>query len=139
MVNHRIDKLSEEFTKHLLDIHTEKGSVHLVVHQFTGPDKGDPHDHPYDFTTLILKGGYRERIYTIKPDGTYETLEVLRQPGDSFQVPAGAIHELIDLPEGDCWTVIKHGPKIREPGFWKFEGKKISFRQWNGHWTVIHE
>lgn len=137
MVNHRKEIMSPEFTKHHLDVHTEKGNVHFLLHQFTGPDKGGPHDHPYDFTTYILKGGYKERIYDLQPDGTYETLEIFREPGTSFEVTAFTIHELIELPEGVCWTIVTPGPKVREPGFWRFEGDNIFFRPWNGHWTQI--
>lgn len=45
---------------HRLSIYFIGGSVKL--HLFLDDDKDDPHSHPWDFTSLILFGGYKEYV-----------------------------------------------------------------------------
>lgn len=35
----------------------------LYLHYFLRSDLDDPHDHPWDFWTLMLRGAYREELY----------------------------------------------------------------------------
>lgn len=65
------------------------------------------HDHPFDFTTFILKGGYYEHL-----------------PGDiKFCTPWDMIHHKaidahrLELFGGTTWTLFIRGPKYREWGF----------------------
>lgn len=95
----------------------------MVVHHFTAPDTGGPHDHPFRFTTHILKGGYIERVYSIHADGSWTTEDVLRAPGTMHVVEADCIHELIELPQGECWTVMIPEANIREWRFWRFNSE----------------
>jgi len=117
------EKMSDEFTK----FHLKGFPFDAVVHKFTEPDKGYPHDHPFGFTTYILKGSYLERIY----DKDGNSMEIIRESGTCHFVPATLIHKIISLPDGDCYTIITPMPKEREPGFWKFEDGKAYFKQWN--------
>lgn len=101
-----------------------------VLHRITEPDApGNPHCHPFGFTTHILRGGYVERVYHV--EGDKWTSEIIhRTPGSAHYVPATHIHEIIELPDGECWTLILPGPWERESGFWKFD-REIQFRKWN--------
>ncbi|GAB3689346.1 hypothetical protein GCM10027592_05610 [Spirosoma flavus] len=137
-MKYRKEIMSREFTKHLLDFRGKNSSLHLVIHHFKGPDKGGPHDHPFRFRTHILKGSYIERVYSYTSDGQWRFEDIERKAGTTHLVEAECIHELIHLPEGDCWTVIQPEQKVREPGFWRFEEGGIWFRQWNSKWKRVY-
>lgn len=127
MIKVREERMSGELLKH----HLEGLPFSSVYHEFTGKDKGQPHDHPFKFRSFILSGSYIERRYFVRPDGTWYTAEYTHKQGDSFVVEAEAIHQLIELPEGTCWTNILHEEKVREPRFWDFSEKIAKSRQWN--------
>lgn len=118
--------MSPEFTKY----HIAGLPFNAAFHHFTGADIGEPHDHPYSFQSHILKGGYIEKIYNIKEDNTWGTEIVTRKEGTSHSVEASVIHELIELPEGECWTLVIPGPVERECRFWQFSDEGIKFRAW---------
>ncbi len=119
------EKMSNEFTKH----HIKGLPFGAVIHHFTAPDTGGPHDHPFGFTSHIIHGSYIERVYTIQ-NGNVIFEDIHRLPGTSHYVPATTIHELIALPHGDCFTMITPGPWERETYFWKFENGLIMNRHW---------
>lgn len=95
-----------------LEIHTEvmcdfftkyhiKGPwpFHPVFHHFTDVDRGDGHDHPFSFRSIILHGGYTEEIFNKETGGSrFERREV----GDSFFIEATHIHKIVELHDGDC-------------------------------------
>jgi len=66
------------------------------------------HDHPFDFTSLILKGGYIEYTPNNLPRMVY--------PGDTVHRRAPDLHYL-KLLEKDAWTVLITSPYYREWGF----------------------
>lgn len=35
----------------------------VYLHDLMGPDKDDPHDHPWDFYSFIVKGAYTETVH----------------------------------------------------------------------------
>jgi hypothetical protein len=65
------------------------------------------HDHPWDFTSLILRGSYVE----LTPTGT-----TTYSPGDINRKKAEDIHRLV-LTNGSVWTFVVSGPKRRSWGF----------------------
>jgi hypothetical protein len=65
------------------------------------------HDHPWDNTTIILKGRYVE----ITPQG-----KIWRWAGDVVHRRAEDLHRLI-VGNGEAWTLFITGPKRREWGF----------------------
>ena len=123
--------MSNEFTKnHILGLVDEKGKpLDAVIHTFTGIDKGDPHDHPYEFQSTILSGWYIEEYYSPhKPSISWTRCRV---KGEKFTVSYNHIHKIIDISPNGCNTIILPQDKIQEPGFWKFENGKAYRRQWN--------
>ena len=120
----------------MLDIWQERMSdamlkVHIpglgVLHHFTAPDLGPHHDHPWPFRSTVLRGGYREEI--LHPDGRIEVVD--RRPGDQFEIGPHHVHRIIHLPEGECWTCIEVlGPKVQEPGFYRWENGEMLSRRW---------
>lgn len=97
-------------TRHCLK-KTETGK--LMLHHIWRSDAGrDLHDHPWDFTVLMLDGCYIE----MTPDGEKKWLA-----GDSFTHKAEDLHRLI-LPDGPVWSLVRTGPLYREWGFQTNEG-----------------
>lgn len=124
-IQHAREIMSNEFTKYHIQGLPFPGSFH----HFTGTDKAGPHDHPFSFTTYILSGGYVERIYTVE-DGVWGSHTRERKPGTAHKVEAECIHEIIELPKGECWTLIIPGPHVRTTRYWRFNENGISFREW---------
>jgi hypothetical protein len=118
----RHERMSNEFEK----FHLGDGRV---LHHFTDVDRGGPHDHPWSFTSHVLSGGYVERVYTHNSEG-WTSEEIHRRPGDTFSIAAEHIHEIVHLPEGQCWTIVSAGPNERETRFWQF-GEQVKSRPWH--------
>lgn len=98
-----------------------------VFHRFSAPDNGPPHDHPWGFRSIVLVGGYVEQVFQL--DGTSEL--VRHDPGDSFHIKAGHIHRIVELPQGECWTLILPGPSERTSGFYEFREDGTYYRPWH--------
>jgi len=122
------EKLSRAFKKH----HIKGLPFAASFNEFSAPDGGDPHDHPFDFITHILSGGYVERIYEINEDGNVEIKDVERKPGTSHYVKASDIHQIISLPTNHCVTLmIPQSEHIRTTCFYRFIEGKAYYRLWN--------
>lgn len=93
------------------------------LHNIRKPDKGRAlHDHPWNFTTRILKGGYREQLRTpVRANrvGFKESSFVFydRMPGDKMTVGANHTHRIDDV-YGSTYTLVNAGPAVRTWGFW---------------------
>lgn len=92
------------------------GNSYLHVQVADDPER-PLHDHPWDNTSYILVGGYREVIQAEPPNGPVE--EFIRRPGDVIYREARAAHRLF-LPKGTPYTItlFDTGPHVREWGFW---------------------
>lgn len=120
MTNVREERMGGHFVKY----HLDDLPPYAVLHRFTAPDHGDPHDHPFSADSLIISGGYIEEVYSL--DGTM-TVEH-RKPGETVHVAADKIHRIIELPEGDCLTLFVPGPHERKSGFYRWEDGKAMHR-----------
>ncbi len=116
------EKMNDVFTKY----HVRGLPRDIVLHHFTGLDNENPHDHPYTFHSLILVGGYIERIYFL--DGG--SIDVNRKEDDFFEVKADTIHQILEFPAGECWTLILPGPKEKKSGFYQM-GEEVLHRYWD--------
>lgn len=125
------------FTKYHLNREGEEPwPFRPVLHQFTTPDLGDPHDHPWDFETYVRRGSYIEEVYTLHDDGSWSMRLQTRERGCVYRVTAEHIHRIVALPQGECWTDVEYGPTRRESLFYKFDGpRSIRTRPWHQkHW-----
>lgn len=120
------ETMSAEFTK----FHIQGLPFSAVIHHFTAKDIGDPHDHPFAFTSHILKGSYVEEIYMVEPNNDFWSYRVIHRAGEIRRVEAGHIHEIVELPEGECYTLILPEEKTRESHFWRFTEEGIFLRAW---------
>lgn len=128
----RFEKMNDIFYK----IHNDDGTVH---HFFSAPDFGPPHDHPWDFKSTVIKGGYTEEIYSLV-DGSVEIAH--RKRGDTFFVPKERVHRIIELPFGDCQTFVRplhSGYPFRVWKFWDFNQDTPRWRYHNSdEWNEIN-
>jgi len=86
----------------------------------------DPHDHPWWYLTIILKGGYMEARYN---DDGYITDADWWEPGSILFRRAGSWHRL-DLPEHTtAWTLFITGPYRQGWGF-NVKGRKVPHREY---------
>jgi len=88
------------------------------------------HDHPWDYTSIILKGGYwehthyRETLYT-----PYTIIKKWYGPGSILRRKSYQPHRL-EVPEGKtCWSLIFTSYRNRDWGF-------ITEKGWESHKTA---
>jgi hypothetical protein len=110
----------------------------VFLHKFLKSDPDDVHDHPWPYTTLILKGGYYEWIPRFNSRGEkVGEKRRWRGPGH-FRVCRATSYHRIELCKGvDCWTLFMPGPQTREWGFlvdnkWIHNDKYLTDRANNG-------
>ena len=88
----------------------------IFLHKFLKSDSEDLHDHPWNFTTIILSGGYWEHTQNNK---------IWYGPGSIIKKKATDLHRIeLDPNSSTTWTLFIPGKKIREWGF-KVEDKWI--------------
>ncbi len=95
----------------------------IFLHKFLKSDNEDLHDHPWNFTTIILSGGYWE--YT--PIG-----KTWYGPGSVIVKKATDFHR-IELDKNlNCstWTLFIPGRRVREWGFTTEKGSWIHHEEY---------
>jgi len=100
--------------------------LRVYVHEILRSDE-DPelHDHPWDFTTILLSGGYSEEV-PVKEFGNWqagETKKILWPRWSIIRHKADDLHRL-DI-EKPVWTLFIAGKSRRDWGFltksgWKY-------------------
>lgn len=122
-----VEVMSPAFTKY----HLSDGRA---LHHFTaGEPDAEPHDHPWNFETTILEGGYLEEVFVTFGDLGWRIYLMGRYPGDTINLPAEHIHRIVSLPTGECWTIVRAGPATRQVRFWRFPMPES--RAWNEVWA----
>lgn len=81
----------------------------IFLHKFLKSDADDLHDHPWNYITIILKGGYWEHT----PDGKH-----WRGPGHIRRCSAKSLHRIeLDPSIEECYTLFIPGKQTRDWGF----------------------
>lgn len=95
----------------------------LLLHHFLpNGDDPEPHDHPFDFVTLVLSGSYIDESWdeigrlTGSQGLAFVKVEERMTRGMLRRRRAEHMHRTLISPNG-CWTIIATGPKRREWGF----------------------
>ena len=107
----------------------------ITLHKILKSDVDDLHDHPWNYATLILKGGYYEWLPVKSLEGNIVgSSPVWRGPGHFRKSKATDLHRLElqrdkDGNEIPCWSLFIMGKQQQEWGF-------IKARQ--GRYTWIH-
>lgn len=110
-----VDGQESVYLRRFYLVETEKVKVYLHIIKRSDEDP-DPHDHPWDFTTIVLKNGYVDESYTITrkrlPDDRLGFLSVRKRRAEH-------IH-MVKVQEGKpAWTLVFLGPYRRKWGFVK--------------------
>jgi hypothetical protein len=101
----------------------DEGGIFLhVIHR--QDDDRDPHDHPWSFTSLILKGGYWDEQWLWVdddrswPDYRVHTGNEWVGRGRIVKRSAEHLHRVQGITPGrPAWTLVFTGPRRREWGF----------------------
>ena len=106
-----------------------KDSVYL--HNLLGPDEPVPHTHPFDFDSVILHGGYVERV------GKGSWGEAVHSAGDRWRSRGAAPHWISEV-QPDTWTLVVAGPRCRDWGFWVTPTEFVSHLDRHAQGKVIY-
>lgn len=101
----------------------------IYIHNIRRSDPQDLHDHPWPYTTIILKGGYYEHT----PEGKF-----WRGPGHIRTSKATGLHRLEVVKGVDCWTMFMRGKKQRVWGYQTKE-KWIPYKDYIVNESVLKE
>jgi hypothetical protein len=138
----------------------------VLLHKIArSDDDKDPHDHPWDFTSLILKGGYLDEQYNFRPVGfhrpgdasvpdpkshdqgrtpiydeasgwRYDATGEEVRPGQIVHRSAEHIHRVV-LHKGVCWSLVFTGP-VRRPWGFITETAWVYWRKYLNIWDSNH-
>lgn len=93
----------------------QKTGIAARVHHILRSDRGRaPHDHPWPYLTIILRGGYWEHVYD--EEGFWRDVH-WRGPGSVLFRPAKSLHKLEVQPGQTAWTLFITGRKQQTWGF----------------------
>jgi len=88
----------------------------IFIHKILLSDEDrDVHDHPWNYITIILKGGYWEWQPVIVDGNQIGEYRVWRGPCSIIWRRASSFHRL-EMPE-PTWTLFLHGWRKKEWGF----------------------
>lgn len=92
----------------------------VYLHDLLEPDSArDPHDHPWTFISIILRGGYTERVW---PNADGNLIYVRRWlPGSVHKMTMEKAH-MITRVRPRTKSLILCGPRRRNWGFWTETG-----------------
>ena len=83
--------------------------LHHIVREDADPH---PHDHPWPFTSWLLRRWYSEL------SGADERMTGMHRWLRHRSVPATFRHRITETPRGGAWTLVLAGRAEREWGFW---------------------
>ncbi|MEY2434763.1 MAG: hypothetical protein QOC92_4488 [Acidimicrobiaceae bacterium] len=113
----------------------------LYLHDLNLPDNDrDPHDHPWTFWSLVLRGHYKETVYEQCPDvdefWSRSTYLGVAQETYKRRWLAGSVHRMgmdkahkIDSVGPKTKTLVFCGRRRRNWGFWTPQG----FESWQSY------
>jgi hypothetical protein len=100
----------------------------IRVHHILREDYGrHPHDHPWPWRTIILRGWYWEHRLRSGPLGLFSVH--FRPPGSTASMPLGEFHRISRVSPGGVWTMFITWGKPQPWGFY-VDGKKIDRREY---------
>ena len=100
----------------------------IYVHRFDGPDpRPTLHDHPWDFVSLVLRGGYWERV-PATTDPAVVRLNVFSACAINRK-RAEDVHWITKLLRFPTWTLVFVGRRRREWGYLDRDGKWTRYDQ----------
>lgn len=117
----------------------------IYIHRFMRTDADDPHDHPWNFWTYVISGGYTEKFFDkskpVHQNNKYlsywTATENKRLPGSLAYRKCTDIHVVktdkerhMGELEGAPYTLCFMGPRRRDWGFWPLGYNGAHFMDW---------
>ena len=97
----------------------------IFLHHFLKSDPDDVHDHPWNYCTLIVKGGYWEWLPQFNNKGQkIGEISVWRGAGHFRRCRAESYHRIELDPDVECWTLFMPGIQRRNWGFLVRKGRE---------------
>jgi len=101
----------------------------VKIHKALMSDPAIPHDHPWNYLSIILWGGYYEDTIEYIGEGMSKYNQKWYGPGRFLYRKGDKLHKLI-LPEGQySVSLIFVGKKWRDWGFWDFYKGWVSHKE----------
>lgn len=91
----------------------------------------DPHDHPWNFASLILRGGYTEELHKNPHTGRAGAEQASYERWSFHKFPLHHAHRIRHVEPGTA-TLMFVGPKCRTWGFYDATGDWIDYREYLG-------
>lgn len=107
------------------DIYANSIRIHHIL---TKDHDRHPHDHPWQFRSIILSGWYREE--RIMPNG--EPRVITRMAGDTYTCSQGEYHRIIEISPEPLFTACIIGRKQAKWGF-MVDGQHIDSHEYLGY------
>lgn len=119
----------------------------IYIHRFMRSDSDDPHDHPWNFFTYIVEGGYTERYYNMeRPQHSlkkntfksYWTEEfnrreagslAYRKSQDIHKVELDRDYDISEIEKAPL-TICLIGKRHRQWGFWTLKDRGAKYMHW---------
>jgi hypothetical protein len=90
----------------------------IYLHHICRPDDDrDPHDHPWNFTTIVLRGGYVDERWGVIENGRVMVGLEPCGPGTIRRRQAEHLHRVQLAPGRTSWSLVFISPKRRSWGF----------------------
>lgn len=108
------------YLRRLRIIQTPWGGIYLHFIYIKDHDR-DPHDHPMNFTSLVLRGGYTEERWRTRMYSTRYLGTRIRRRFSLARTSTVTAHMITELKPRTV-TILLVGPRRREWGFWTDAG-----------------
>ena len=107
----------------------------IFLHKFLKSDPDAQHDHPWNYITFVIKGGYWEWVPTFSKQGDITgEKKIWRGAGHFRRCDAASYHRIEVEPGVECWTIFIPGIQRQSWGFLQHDGT------WNNqHWIPNEE
>lgn len=86
-------------------------------HWMSSDDQRHYHDHPWNFITIVLAGGYTDIAPSNQEDPDSRPIHERMTPGTICHRASFHKHT-VKVDDGGCWTLLLTGRPIRTWGFW---------------------
>lgn len=97
----------------------------IYLHKFNEPDSQPVHNHPFNFVSFILRGGYVEDVRLGKH---YVSIARERHQWRWHTTTTPMLHRVMRLTRTPTWTLVLRGRRLKR---WEFfvDGKLIDFEE----------
>lgn len=105
----------------------------VYIHRFLRSDTDGLHNHPWNFATLLLEGGYKEHtFFGVNERSARKNRFVTRKTSDFHRVEIDGFYTFEERDKAPL-TVLVHGPY---KGDWGFLNPHTS--KWEPWWTYLN-